>query len=99
MFLIGQQQPYPEFLDFTLTIRKEIAIDLGNRIWQTNKFQLRSHSPYDEGNISGANQLLRVNYGNFNLDHQINIQGEGRREVGGAICKSVITQSKGGSRL
>ena len=27
------------------------------------------------GNISGANQPLRANYGNFNLDHQINIQG------------------------
>ena len=87
MFLIGQQQPYPEFLDFTLTIRKEIATDLGNRIWQTNKFQLRSHSPYDEGNISGANQLLRANYGNFNLDYQINIQGEGRKELEGGFAK------------
>ena len=52
-----------------------------------------------KGNISGANQPLRANYENFNLGHQINIQGEGRREVGGRICKSVITQSKGGSRL
>ena len=33
-------------------------------------------------NISDANQLLRANYRNFNLDHRINIQGEGRREVG-----------------
>ena len=51
------------------------------------------------GNISGANQPFGANYENFNLDHQINIQGEGRREVGGGICKSVITQSKVGSRL
>jgi hypothetical protein len=28
-----------------------------------------------EGNILGANQPLRANYENFNLDHQINIQG------------------------
>ena len=28
------------------------------------------------GNISGANQPLRANYANFNLGHQINIQGE-----------------------
>jgi len=33
-------------------------------------------------NISDANQPLRANYRNFNLDHRINIQGEGRREVG-----------------
>ena len=52
-------------------------------------------SPFFYGNISGANQPLRANYGNFNLSHQINIQGEGRREVGRGICKSVITQSKG----
>ena len=52
-------------------------------------------SPFFYGNISGANQPLRANYGNFNLSHQINIQGEGRREVERWICKSVITQSKG----
>jgi hypothetical protein len=46
--------------------------------------------------ISSANQSLCANYGNFNLDHQINIQGEECREVGGGICKSVIIQSKGG---
>ena len=28
---------------------------------------------------TGANQPLCANYGNFNLDHQINVQGEGRR--------------------
>jgi len=49
-----------------------------------------------DGNISGANQSLRANNKNFNLGHQINIQGEGRREVGGGICKTVMTQSKGG---
>ena len=43
--------------------------------------------------------ITRVSYGNFNMSHQINIQGEGRREVGGGICKSVITQSKSGSKL
>ena len=43
--------------------------------------------------------ITRVNYRNFNLSHQINIQGEGRRQVGGGICKSVITQSKEESRL
>ena len=59
-----------------------------------NIFVLQLH-----GNISGANQPLRANYENFNLDPQINIQVEGRREVGGGICKSVITQSKGGFRL
>jgi len=32
-----------------------------------------------KGNILGANQHLRANYENFNLGHQINIQGEGRR--------------------
>ena len=47
-------------------------------------------------NISSTNQPLRANYETFNLDHQINIQGNGRREVRGGICKSVITQSKGG---
>ena len=51
------------------------------------------------GNISGANQPLRANYENFNLGHQINIQEEGRREVGGEICESLITQSKGRSIL
>ena len=39
------------------------------------------------GNISDANQHLRANYRNFNLSHQINIQGEGRREVGGGFTK------------
>ena len=53
----------------------------------------------EEGNISGTNQHLRANYKNFNLGHQINIQGEERREVGGGICKNVITQYKAGSRL
>ena len=48
------------------------------------------------GNILGANQYLRVNHGNFNLGYRINIQGKGRRGVGGGICKSVITQSKSG---
>jgi len=37
------------------------------------------------GNISGRKKSLRVNYKNFNLAHQINIQGKGRREVGGKI--------------
>ena len=50
-------------------------------------------------NISGANQPFRANYENFNLGHQINIQGERCRGMGGGICKSVITQSKGGSKL
>ena len=52
-----------------------------------------------KGNVSVANQHLHANYGNFNLGHQINIQGEGCRDVGGGICKSVMTQSKDGSRL
>ena len=30
-------------------------------------------------------------------EHQINIQGEARKEVEGGICKSVITPSKSGS--
>ena len=30
---------------------------------------------YFYGNVSGANQPLRANYGNFNLSHWINIQG------------------------
>ena len=34
-----------------------------------------SHDVLLEQNISGANQPLRANYENFNLDHQINIQG------------------------
>jgi len=38
-------------------------------------------------NLSDANQSLRVNYRNLNLDHQINIQGERRREVGGGFAK------------
>ena len=37
--------------------------------------------------VLGANQSLRANYENFNLDHQINIQGEGRREVGWGFAK------------
>ena len=40
-----------------------------------------------------------INYENFNLSYRINIQREGRRGVGGKICKSVITQSNGSSRL
>ena len=28
-----------------------------------------------EDNVSGANQSLRENFANFNLDHRINIQG------------------------
>ena len=52
-----------------------------------------------KGNLSGANQSLSANHTNINLGYWINIQGEGRRRVGGGICKSVITQSKGGSRL
>ena len=40
-----------------------------------------------------------VNYENSNLNQWINIQGEGRMGVGGGIYKSVISQSKGGSRL
>ena len=39
------------------------------------------------GNILGANQSLYVNYANFNMGHQINIQGEGCREVGGGFAK------------
>ena len=39
------------------------------------------------GNISGVNKHLRANYENFNLGHQINIQGEGHREVGGGFAK------------
>jgi len=46
--------------------------------------------------ISGANQSLCVNHANFNLSNWINIQGEGAQEVGGGICKNMITQSKGG---
>ena len=42
-------------------------------------------------NISCTNQHIRENYTNSNLGHQINIQGEGARGVGGGICKSVIT--------
>ena len=38
---------------------------------------------YIDGNISDANQYFRINYGNFNLGHQINIQGEGRKVVRG----------------
>ena len=38
-------------------------------------------------NILGANQPLHANYGNSNLSHQINIQGEGHREVGGGFAK------------
>jgi len=45
------------------------------------------------GNISGSNQPFRAN---FNLGHQINIQGEGAGRVGVRICKSVIIQFKGG---
>ena len=37
---------------------------------------------------------LRTNYRNFNLGHQISIQEEGHREVGGEICESVITQGQ-----
>jgi len=48
------------------------------------------------GNISGSNQPFRANRANFNLGHQINIQGEGAGRVGVRICKSVIIQFKGG---
>ena len=47
--------------------------------------------PIINRNILGANQSFRVNFENFNLSHQINIQGEERREVGGEIYKIVIT--------
>ena len=39
------------------------------------KYTSGSHDVLLEQNISGANQPLRANYENFNLDHQINIQG------------------------
>jgi len=42
---------------------------------------------HKQGNILGANQPFRANYGNFNLGHRINIQGKGHRRVGGGICK------------
>ena len=54
---------------------------------------------HEVGNISGANQPLRANYANFNLGRRINIQGEGRKGVGGGICKSVITQSTCGQLI
>ena len=57
--------------------------------WFTRMFRgkeakkLVSKSTPINGNISCANQPLCANYRNFNLGHQINIQGEGRREVEG----------------
>jgi len=44
------------------------------------------HRGFLKGNISVANQPLRANYENFNLDYQINIQGEGHREVEGGFA-------------
>ena len=39
------------------------------------------------GNISGANYPLRGNYANFNLNHQINIQGGAQGEWEGGFAK------------
>jgi hypothetical protein len=33
-----------------------------------------SYQQYEKGNISGGNQPLRKNYGNFNLSHMMLIQ-------------------------
>ena len=52
--------------------------------WMT--ILLDNHSR-ENGNISGVNQSLRANYGNFNLCHQINVQGERRIEMGGGFAK------------
>ena len=48
------------------------------------------------GNILGANQPLRVNYGNFNLGHRINIQRKGRRGVGGGFAKVWLPNPRAG---
>ena len=40
------------------------------------------HRGFLKGNISVANQPLRANYENFNLDYQINIQGGGAQRGG-----------------
>ena len=51
--------------------------------------QIYRYHALQEGNISGANQPLRTNYRNFNLDHQINIQGGGAQRGGrGDLQKS-----------
>ena len=39
------------------------------------------------GNVLGANQSLRANYENFNLGHQINIQGGAQGEWEGDLQK------------
>jgi len=50
-------------------------------------------------NILGANQFLCANFGNFNLIHRINIEGEGTGGwEGGFAKKNVIIQSIDGSR-
>ena len=41
-----------------------------------------------KGNISGANQSLCANPTNFNLNHQINIQGKAQREWKGGFAKA-----------
>jgi hypothetical protein len=40
----------------------------------------------DEMKHTGANQPLRANCANFNLSHQINIQGEAQREWKGGFA-------------
>jgi len=50
-------------------------------------------------NISGANQHLRANPANFNLSHQIKHPTGGAEGVEEGICKSAITESKGGQLI
>ena len=50
-------------------------------------------------NILDANQFHCANYGNFNLIHRINIEGEGTGGWEGGFAKNVITQFKSGSIL
>jgi len=45
------------------------------------------HKAISKGNISGANQPLRANRANFNLGHQINIQGDEQGKWEGGFAK------------
>jgi len=58
------------FKSLTMTIDGAIG-----KLWCPMRGESSLMHPENIGNVSGANQSIRANYGNFNLSHLINIQG------------------------
>jgi len=66
---------------------------MGAQAYQASKnkydrlLQVLESSHVNKGNILGANQPLRANRANFNLGHQINIQGDEQGKWEGEFAK------------